>query len=68
MSLGVVMLVHTEFGRAEQAVRHWAAAGCPVIIHVDQNVDAATFAAFQTAVSDLPDVAFSDRYRCEWGT
>lgn len=68
MSLGVVMLVHTEFGRVERAVRHWAAAGCPVVIHVDKNVDDGTFHAFETALSDLPDVSFSDRHRCEWGT
>ncbi|WP_439153742.1 DUF5927 domain-containing protein [Yoonia sp.] len=68
MTLGVVMLVHTAFDRAEQVVRHWADAGCPVVIHVDRIVDAATYTAFVAAVSDLPDVQFSERYRCEWGT
>lgn len=68
MTLGVVMLVHTEFGRAEEAVRHWAGGDCPVVIHVDRRVDAATFADFATRLADLPDVIFSDRFRCEWGT
>lgn len=68
MSLGVVMLVHAEFDRAEQAVRHWADAGCPIVIHVDKVVDAATYARFAKALSDVSDVSFSDRYRCEWGT
>lgn len=68
MSVGIVMLVHTALDRAEQAARHWAAAGCPVVIHVDRVVDRKTYAAFVTALSDLPQVKFSRRYRCEWGT
>ena len=38
MSLGVIMLVHTAFHRVEQVARHWAASGCPVVIHVDRTV------------------------------
>lgn len=68
MTLGVVMLVHTEFDRAEQAVRHWADAGCPIVIHVDKSVDTATYTGFKKTLSDLPDVTFSDRFRCEWGS
>ena len=67
-TVGVVMLVHTALGRAEQVARHWAAAGCPVVIHVDRIVPKATHDAFVQALSDLPDVLFSRRYRCEWGT
>ncbi|MDX1782141.1 MAG: beta-1,6-N-acetylglucosaminyltransferase [Thalassovita sp.] len=62
------MLVHTALGRAEQVARHWAVAGCPVVIHVDRQVDRATFNAFRKALSDLPDIRFSSRHRCEWGT
>lgn len=68
MSVGVVMLVHTAFDRAEQVARHWVAAGCPVVIHVDKRVDAAEFSEFRDNLSDLPDVAFSKRHQCEWGT
>ncbi|MBE0413075.1 beta-1,6-N-acetylglucosaminyltransferase [Yoonia sp.] len=68
MTLGVVVLVHTAFDRAEQAVRLWADAGCPVVIHVDRRVDAPTCQAFVKALSDLPDVKFVPRFRCEWGT
>ncbi len=68
MSVGVVMLVHNAFDRAEQVVRHWAAAGCPVVIHVDKNVKFATYDAFVKSVAALPDVMFSKRDRCEWGT
>ncbi len=53
MSLGVIMLVHTAFDRAEQMVRHWAGAGCPVVVHVDSNVPAATYDQFVGALADL---------------
>ncbi|WP_323767459.1 beta-1,6-N-acetylglucosaminyltransferase [Antarctobacter sp.] len=68
MSVGVVMLVHTAFDRAEQAARHWAQGGCPVVIHVDAKVPKDRFRAFRQALADLPDVLFSKRHRCEWGT
>ena len=68
MNVGVVMLVHNAFHRAEQVIRHWASAGCPVVIHVDKNVSGETYSDFVKSVSDLPDVLFSNRYRCEWGT
>ncbi|PJI85800.1 core-2/I-Branching enzyme [Yoonia maricola] len=68
MSLGVIMLVHTGFDRAEQMVRHWAHAGCPVVVHVDSNVPVATYDAFSQSLADLVNVRFSARHRCEWGT
>lgn len=68
MSVGVAMLVHTAFDRAEQVARHWAAGGCPVVIHVDAKVDKQVFEAFRKALADRPDVRFCKRHRCEWGT
>jgi hypothetical protein len=62
------MLVHTALGRAEQVARHWSAAGCPVVIHVDKGVPRRTYDAFVNAMADRKDVSFSTRYRCEWGT
>ena len=62
------MLVHTAFDRAEQVARHWAAAGCPLVIHADQSVPKAAYDDFVKSLSDLPDVRFSKRHRCEWGT
>ncbi|WP_073331842.1 beta-1,6-N-acetylglucosaminyltransferase [Wenxinia saemankumensis] len=62
------MLVHTALGRAEQTIRHWVAGGCPVVVHVDRPVDDATFRAFRASLADLPQVSFSPRFRCEWGT
>jgi len=67
-SMGVIMLVHTAFGRAEQLARHWSAAGCPVVIHVDKAVPKKTFNAFKLALADLDNLHFSTRHRCEWGT
>ena len=68
MNVGIIMLVHTAFGRAEQAARHWAEAGCPVVIHVDKHVPKPAYDDFVRSLSDLPHVEFSKRYRCEWGT
>jgi len=62
------MLVHTALGRAEQVARHWSAAGCPLVIHADVSVPKKTYKDFVKALSDLPDVRFSKRHRCEWGT
>ena len=68
MSVGIVMLVHTALDRADQVIRHWVKAGCPVVVHVDAAVDRAVFEAFQEQLSDLPQVLFCKRHRCEWGT
>lgn len=68
MTVGIIMLVHTALGRAEQVARHWHAAGCPVVIHVDKGVSKKIYRAFVDALSDLPRVRFSKRHRCEWGT
>ena len=68
MTVGIVMLVHADLSRAEQVARHWAAAGCPVVIHVDKDVLRKTYVAFVRALADVADVRFSNRYRCEWGT
>jgi hypothetical protein len=62
------MLVHTALDRAEQVARHWAKADCPVVIHIDTKVKRRDHAAFITRLSDLPNVRFSPRYSCEWGT
>lgn len=68
MTVGFVMLVHEALDRAEQVARHWAGHGCPVVIHVDRRVGRTRHADFVKALSDLGNVAFCDRHRCEWGT
>ena len=67
MSVGIIMLVHTALHRAEQVARHWAASGCPVVIHVDKSLSKTQYRAFVDALSDVDSVQFSRRYRCEWG-
>ncbi|MTH99931.1 beta-1,6-N-acetylglucosaminyltransferase [Roseibium sp. RKSG952] len=66
-TLGIVMLVHTALDRAEQVARHWTAAGCPVVIHVDRKVHEETFTNFVSSCSDDPLILFSERHICEWG-
>ncbi len=67
-TVGIVILVHTAFDRAEQVIRHWVQGDCPVVVHVDVNVPDKTFQMFKDSLSDLKIVRFSDRHRCEWGT
>ncbi|MBO9476032.1 glycosyl transferase [Shimia sp. R11_0] len=67
MSVGILMLVHTAFGRAEQVARHWVAYGCPVVIHVDATVKSKQYKKFVRALADVPDVRFCKRHKCEWG-
>ena len=68
MTVGIVMLVHTALDRAQQVARHWVKAGCPVVIHVDKTVPNKEYRAFADSLSDLPDVKFSKRHKCDWGT
>ncbi len=65
--LGVIMLVHTALNRVEQVARHWAAAGCPVVIHVDRKVPNTDFDKLKDACGDEPLIRFCDRHTCEWG-
>ncbi|PJF10040.1 beta-1,6-N-acetylglucosaminyltransferase [Pseudorhodobacter sp. MZDSW-24AT] len=68
MTVGFVMLCHTALGRAAQVARHWAERGCPVVIHVDRRVAAKAYAGLTQDLADLPNVRFSGRHACEWGT
>ncbi|MEE9427663.1 MAG: beta-1,6-N-acetylglucosaminyltransferase [Paracoccaceae bacterium] len=68
MSVGIIMLVHEALNRAEQVARHWAKAGCPVVIHVDSRVSRKVFNAFSNNLGDVTNIEFCARHRCEWGT
>ncbi|MFW2545542.1 beta-1,6-N-acetylglucosaminyltransferase [Primorskyibacter sp. 2E107] len=68
MTVGIVMLVHTALDRAAQTARHWSRGGCPVVIHVDKIVPKSRYDRLVKDLSDLPDVLFCKRHRCEWGT
>ncbi len=67
-TLGFVMMCHTAFDRAAQVARHWAERDCPVVIHVDKRVGRAQFDWLKQEMSDLENVKFSKRHKCEWGT
>ncbi|MDE4134335.1 beta-1,6-N-acetylglucosaminyltransferase [Phaeobacter sp. QD34_3] len=67
-TVGIVMLVHTALDRAAQVARHWAAGGCPVVIHVDRKVPQAAYRGFRDGLAQDQLISFSTRHRCEWGT
>ena len=67
-TLGVVMLVHADFARAEQLVRHWAGRGCPVVVHVDASARPRDVAPFREALKPLANVRLCRRVAVEWGT
>lgn len=68
MSLGVVMLCHTALDRAAELARHWAGHGCPVVIHLDSRVPEDQLRQLKGTLADVPDIRFSRRTVCEWGT
>jgi hypothetical protein len=68
MSLGFLMLCHTALDRAAQVARYWATAGCPVVIHVDAKVGKRHHDKLVSDLRDLPNIRFSRRYTCEWGS
>lgn len=68
MSLGVIMLCHTAFDRAAQVARYWAENDCPVVIHVDRKVRQRAFDRFRAMLDGVPNVRFSTRHTCDWGT
>ena len=67
-TVGFVMLCHTALERAAQVARHWAERDCPVVIHVDKRVEKWNYDRLRADLSDLPNVRFSARHACEWGT
>lgn len=68
MTLGFIMLCHTALDRAAQVARHWAERDCPVVIHVDRRVREAAYSRLGRSLEDLPNIRFSQRFACEWGT
>lgn len=68
MTVGFIMMCHTALGRAAQVARHWAEAGCPVVIHVDRRVPREDYEPLVRQLADLGNVSFSPRFACRWGT
>lgn len=67
-SVGIVMMVHNALDRAAQVARHWAKHGCPVVIHVDKQVNRRSYNDFVNELSDIPNLKFCGRHQCAWGT
>jgi len=68
MTVGFVMLCHSDLGRAAQIARHWAGHGCPVVIHVDKRTKKKAYDGMVRALEGLDNIRFSSRFACEWGT
>lgn len=66
--LGVVMLCHQALDRAAQSARVWAEGGAAVVIHLDARVPIRQVRKMQESLFDLPDLRFSPRRRCNWGS
>lgn len=62
------MMCHTALDRAAEVARHWATRDCPVVIHVDKQVKRRPYDKLVSDLADLPNVRFSPRFACEWGT
>lgn len=68
MTVGFVMLCHSDLARAAQVARHWAEQDCPVVVHVDLNTPRKDYDDMIKSLSGLANVRFAPRYKCEWGT
>src|SRR5690606_11056405 len=68
IKLGVVMLCHEELAVAARMARVRADGGAAVSVLVDGKVPARDLAAMGATLADLPQVVFSPRHSCEWGT
>ncbi|WP_102110286.1 beta-1,6-N-acetylglucosaminyltransferase [Oceaniglobus roseus] len=68
MTVGFVMMCHDALHRAAEVADHWAARGCPVVIHVDRRVSRADYAGLVTALAHRDNVRFCARHACDWGT
>lgn len=66
--LGFILMVHTALDRAAQVARFLAAAGSPVVIHVDARTADGDHARLVAALAGLEGVRFCRRHRCDWGT
>ena len=68
MSLGFVMLAHTELHRAAEVARVVTQTGCPMVIHVDKRTPEEAFQRFADRLADLDTISFAPRIACDWGT
>ncbi len=66
--LGVVMLCHTELNIAAGLARRWVEGGAALAVHVDRRAPGAEMRRMRETLAPLPDVIWTPRRHCEWGT
>ncbi|SMO97864.1 beta-1,6-N-acetylglucosaminyltransferase [Paracoccus laeviglucosivorans] len=66
--LGVVMLCHNQLPTAARMARVWAEGGAVVAIHIDAKASRDGVDTMKTDLADYPQIVFSRRHPCEWGT
>jgi len=67
VSLGFVMLAHTQLGRVEQLARYFARFDCPTVIHIDRKIPKTEFDALDARLADQPLVHLIRVQKCGWG-
>ncbi|MEL6232934.1 MAG: beta-1,6-N-acetylglucosaminyltransferase [Pseudomonadota bacterium] len=67
MSVGFILLAHTNLHRAVALMQWLDGQGAPVAIHVDRRVPRAAFAPVERAVSETAHATIAPRRRSEWG-
>ncbi len=67
MSLGILILAHTDIDRVAQVARYWAHRGCPVVLHLDRKASDQDDKTLRRALDDLDTVRFTRRFDCSWG-
>lgn len=66
--LGVIMLCHTELNIAAGLARRWVEGGAALAVHVDRRTPGAEVRRMRETLAPLPDVIWTPRRHCEWGT
>ena len=66
--LGLIIIAHTAFERVRQVAKYWNDAGCPVVMHIDSNVEKDEFSKLKECLSSHDTIYFCKRHRCEWGS
>lgn len=67
VQLGVIMLCHADLGIAARMARIWCDGGARIVIHIDAKAPSDAVERMKRRLSDLPNVAYSQRRKCSWG-
>lgn len=67
VSLGFVILAHTELERVAELTRYLAGFDCPVVIHLDRKTPKPARETLREKLADLDRVRVVQRYNCGWG-